>query len=143
MSPWCSGDFYLLRQFPEMHTRSPAGVRAAAHLPHATAYGPTSHTGATIHAWRPGHWYTWMFNVSEATEPSTGVDTWTLFSDVNAIFGKVPTPRANTSDVTYLGAFSSRDGCWAGTRRPRATNPPDCLLPRATDQALARLSLAR
>jgi hypothetical protein len=25
-SPWCSGEFYLLRQFPEMHTRSPSGI---------------------------------------------------------------------------------------------------------------------
>ena len=29
-SPWCSGKFYLERQFPEMHTRSPAGLDLAA-----------------------------------------------------------------------------------------------------------------
>ena len=26
-SPWCSGQFYLERQFPEMHTRHPSGFR--------------------------------------------------------------------------------------------------------------------
>jgi hypothetical protein len=55
-SPWCSGDFYLLRQFPEMHTRSPSGLHATPHLPHAASYAPDSRVGAKVHAWRPGHW---------------------------------------------------------------------------------------
>jgi hypothetical protein len=46
LSPWCSGDFYLLRQFPEMHTRSPAGVRAESHLPHSARYTTRSHETA-------------------------------------------------------------------------------------------------
>ena len=59
-SPWCSGRFYLERQFPEMHYRAPAGVVAAPHLPNGP-YGTTE--GAVVVAWRPHHWYTWMFGV--------------------------------------------------------------------------------
>ena len=61
-SPWCSGDFYLMRQFPEMHTRSPSGILAAPHLPNAPYKDAT---GAHIIAWRPHHWYTWMWEVSK------------------------------------------------------------------------------
>ena len=155
-SPWCSGDFYLSRQFPEMHARRPAGfvpnppnktrvspvpkftvkqgaiasgqdlqdgtfTVAAAEvqctalpdcggftfkansstpagtvhvyfkdvgdgintdsewfsyinsnplppgltLPHAPYARPA---GSIVHAWRPGHWYTWMFEVDKVTE---------------------------------------------------------------------------
>ena len=52
-SPWCSGQFYLERQFPEMHTRHPSGLTTAA-LPNAPYAKPE---GAVVHAWRPGHWY--------------------------------------------------------------------------------------
>ena len=79
VSPWCSEDFYLVRQFGgggAMHTRMPAGkalwlsivylywnllcfcagVEAEAHLPNS----PYKHAeGAHVFAWRPGHWYTW------------------------------------------------------------------------------------
>jgi hypothetical protein len=59
-SPWCSGDFYLLRQFPEMHTRSPAGLDSGSLLPNAARYDSARMANkATVHAWRPGHWYTW------------------------------------------------------------------------------------
>jgi hypothetical protein len=51
--------FYLERQFPEMHTRHPSGLRTAA-LPNAPYKNPR---GAVVHAWRPGHWYSWMFEV--------------------------------------------------------------------------------
>jgi len=112
-SPWCSGDFYLLRQFPEMHTRSPSGVRATPHLPHASTYSPTSHEGAIVHAWRPGHWYTWMFGIGKAVEPAHETDEWAIFPDTNAIAGRVPTPKTNASGVNYLGSFSSQKACFA------------------------------
>lgn len=72
-SPWCSGDFYLERQFPEMHTRHPSGVTTDA-LPNAPYNKPE---GAIVHAWRPGHWYSWMFqvescNLSHSVDP--GID---------------------------------------------------------------------
>ena len=54
VSPWCSGDFYLLRQFPEMHTRSPSGIdNAMESLPNS----PYNSSEFYIHSWRPGHWY--------------------------------------------------------------------------------------
>lgn len=52
-SPWCSGVFYLERQFPEMHTRHPSGVYADDLLAHGPYANPA---GSVIHAWRPGHW---------------------------------------------------------------------------------------
>ena len=72
-SPWCSGDFYSMRQFLKgaaLHTRSPAGIHAAAHLPNSAHYSADAHEHATIHAWRPGHWFTWMFNLSKAVVPA-------------------------------------------------------------------------
>ena len=41
----------------------PSGVHAAPHLPHAPYQNAA---GAHIFAWRPGHWYTWMFGVGAA-----------------------------------------------------------------------------
>ena len=50
-SPWCSGVFYLEREFPEMHTRHPSGVAADQFLPHSPYSAPE---GGIVHAWRPG-----------------------------------------------------------------------------------------
>ena len=106
-SAWCSGNFYLERQFPEMHSnlssrrgshtrglpvlllllllaapcslcgcrsdesaarapaaRHPSGILPQAHLPHSPY---KEATGAHIIAWRPHHWYTWMWEVAEAS----------------------------------------------------------------------------
>ena len=110
-SPWCSGDFYLLRQFPEMHTRSPSGVDAGSLLPHAARYDAKSVAGkATVHAWRPGHWYTWMFEIADVTE-GTVVANWTQYEGVNAISGLVPGPGQSTTTIKYLGQFTSKGGC--------------------------------
>ena len=77
-SPWCSDKFYLERQFPEMHTRMPSGLdRPYDHLPN----GPyASANGTHIFAWRPGHWYTWMFEVGLSTIGPNASDTSFLFS---------------------------------------------------------------
>eukprot|EP01062_Namystynia_karyoxenos_P023974 TRINITY_DN19300_c0_g1_i1.p1 TRINITY_DN19300_c0_g1~~TRINITY_DN19300_c0_g1_i1.p1 ORF type:complete len:935 (+),score=273.61 TRINITY_DN19300_c0_g1_i1:66-2870(+) len=107
-SPWCSGDFYLLRQFPEMHTRSPSGVMHGPHLPHAAYKRPQD---GLVHAWRPGHWYTWMFEVGAEKAPTTV--GWTVYDGQNAVFGKVPGPNQNTSDVKFVGVHDSSDSCWA------------------------------
>ena len=106
-SPWCSGDFYLLRQFPEMHTRSPAGVDYEAH----TGHSYKQPEGAQVHAWRPGHWYTWMFEVESAV-PGKQIDHWQLFKDSNAVAGLVPAPKQSNDGVKYLGEFESYEECW-------------------------------
>jgi hypothetical protein len=108
-SPWCSGDFYLLRQFPEMHTRSPSGIAYAEHLPNAPY---KSQEGAIVHAWRPGHWYTWMFEVGKKQTPPSTVKTWSVYENTNAIFGQVPAPKTSTDQVAYLGEFETQDRCW-------------------------------
>ena len=112
-SPWCSGDFYLLRQFPEMHTRSPSGVRAAPHLPNAATYSARSHEGAVVHAWRPGHWYTWMFGVGKEIEPAHKVTQWAVHPNTNAVSSRVPVPKQNASGIVYLGEKESQDACFA------------------------------
>ena len=57
-----------------MHLRSPSGLHYSGHLPNAP-YADAS--GAIIHTWRPGHWYTWFFEVGE--DKHDKVDHWTFF----------------------------------------------------------------
>ena len=108
-SPWCSGDFYLQRQFPEMHTRHPSGLNTTS-LPHAPYRGRGR--GAVVHAWRPGHWYTWMFEVGDATFSNTS-QGWTIQKNQNNIYGLLPTPRTSNDLVKYLGNFSKASDCFA------------------------------
>ena len=62
-SPWCSSRFYAER-WGEMHFRRPAGMQPGKLLPNQPYADPV---GATVHAWRPGHWYSWMFEVNGTT----------------------------------------------------------------------------
>jgi hypothetical protein len=73
-SPWCSGDFYLLRQFPEMHTRHPAGLNMSIQswFPGLVNTPYLNSTGAIVHAWRTGHWYTWMFEIGAEVHSDQG-----------------------------------------------------------------------
>ena len=48
-----------------MHTRHPSGLVADSLLPHGPYANPQ---GAHVFAWRPGHWYTWMFQVGAANQ---------------------------------------------------------------------------
>ena len=110
-SPWCADNFYLERQFPEMHTRHPAGMSADAHLPNMPYSAPN---GAIVHAWRPGHWYTWMFEVDSYTStPNSTVETWSVSEGENNIFGKIDTPKTSSDTVKYLGEFKTATECWA------------------------------
>ena len=113
-SPWCSGDFYLERQFPEMHTRHPAGVTTASlpHVPYKRA------EGGLVHAWRPGHWYTWMFEVASASYTNQS-DHWNVDQDQNNIYGLIPTPGSNSSEVQYLGDFDTAIQCFAACNATR------------------------
>lgn len=110
-SPWCSGFFYLWRQFPEMHTRHPSGLETPS-LPHAPYARPE---GAVVHAWRPGHWYTWMFEINNASfnNQSRG---WRTEQGENNVYGLAPVPRKSNDVVQYLGNFSSSDECFAACR---------------------------
>ena len=107
-SPWCSGQFYLERQFPEMHTRHPSGVDIS-NLPRAQDYTPEVSKGAVVHAWRPGHWYTWMFEVDDV-ELGNRTTTWTRHDNENNVYG-LAAARINSTDVLYLGQFKSADDC--------------------------------
>ena len=133
-SPWCSGEFYLLRQFPEMHTRSPSGIdNALEALPNApyvnarsiklrrtprtfSEYNRYNSSEFYIHAWRPGHWYTWMFKTNETTPP-THVKEWTIMEDTNAVFGQVPQPKGSTDSIVYLGEFDDENECWSACNK--------------------------
>lgn len=107
-SPWCSDVFYLERQFPEMHTRHPSGMFNV-----SLGNGPYAHPeGAIVNAWRPGHWYTWMFEVASgtSTEPTVG---WTFQQNMNNVFSKVPVPKQDSDEAGYLGTFNTAQECWA------------------------------
>jgi hypothetical protein len=68
-----------------MHTRHPSGFRpTAAQLPHLPYKQPV---GAVVHTWRPGHWYTWMFEVNGSTP------------DGNLTFGKGGNQGGEGSDT--------------------------------------------
>lgn len=113
-SPWCSGDFYLERQFPEMHTRHPSGLETTAlhHSPYRKSQG------AIVHAWRPGHWYTWMFEVASATFTNQS-SQWRVEEGQNNIFGLLPVPRTSNDLVKYLGNFSHLNDCFAACNATR------------------------
>jgi hypothetical protein len=61
-SPWCSPRFSTER--PYLHTRAPSGVLVGPHLPNLPYRNAT---GAIVTAWRPSHWYSWMWRVKGAT----------------------------------------------------------------------------
>ena len=66
-SPWCAGPFYGSRMYraDQMHARMPSGIAGAgAHLPNSPY---KTADGALVVAWRPSHWYTWMFGVKAQT----------------------------------------------------------------------------
>jgi hypothetical protein len=114
VSPWCSEDFYLVRQFKgggAMHTRHPSGIEAEQHLENGPYKNPE---GAHVFAWRPGHWYTWMFEVAKV-EKSTPIPAhgWTVHNGTNAIFGLAGAPKASNENVHFLGEFDSLNACWA------------------------------
>eukprot|EP00035_Acanthoeca_spectabilis_P013153 m.239199 g.239199 ORF g.239199 m.239199 type:complete len:861 (-) comp15817_c0_seq1:1074-3656(-) len=109
-SPWCSGQFYLERQFPEMHTRHPSGIYGDAHLPNIPYSAPS---GSIVHAWRPGHWYTWMFEVDDYHVNTTqGSTVWSIQQNQNNVYSKVSVPGQDTSEVKFLGTFTSETECW-------------------------------
>jgi hypothetical protein len=83
-----------------------------AHLPNAPYGAPD---GAVVHAWRSGHWYTWMFEVNSFTKGPTSppVTTWTTTEGQNNIFGKIPAPKIDTDAVKYLGTFGTAAQCFA------------------------------
>jgi hypothetical protein len=117
VSPWCSEDFYLVRQFKgggAMHARHPAGLTpGASQLPN----GPYKNaTGAHVFAWRPGHWYTWMFEVAKTTpgHKVPGDKHWSILKNSNAVFGMLTNgPGKDSPGVKYLGDFPNYEKCWA------------------------------
>jgi len=111
-SPWCSSDFYPERQI-ELHTRHPSGVDGGSHLPNMPYSAPG---GAMVHAWRPGHWYTWMFEVDSMSDV-TNVNNWTSYNNSNNVFGLVTTPGQSNDDVTFLGTFGTEQECFAACQK--------------------------
>ena len=120
-SYWCS-DSYKPRMFAadELHTRHPAGLTLDRQvLPRAPYRNPQ---GAVVHTWRPGHWYTWMFEVDRfitngSLLNSSARHSWTIFNNTNDIAGLLPSPRTSNQAVKYLGDFLTADACWAACNR--------------------------
>jgi len=74
-------------------------------LPYANA------TGAVIHTWRPGHWYTNMFEVGSADHHVINTTVWTTHMNENNIYGRVPVAGQDAGTIKYLGAFSTIAEC--------------------------------
>ena len=65
-SPWCASSAFYGERWGGMHYRRPAGiVPGDGDLPHAPYAASTEKP--VVHTWRPGHWYTWMFEVNGTT----------------------------------------------------------------------------
>eukprot|EP00054_Salpingoeca_dolichothecata_P029630 m.234239 g.234239 ORF g.234239 m.234239 type:complete len:949 (-) comp26517_c0_seq1:30-2876(-) len=118
-SPWCSGQFYLERQFPEMHTRHPSGVDTT-NL--RKSYADVA--GAVVHAWRPGHWYTWMFEVGSQTH-GKNVSHWTVVPNSNNVYGMADSKKDN-DQVKYLGTYKSDQDCWKACNNSMSTKGIPC-----------------
>jgi hypothetical protein len=69
----------------------PSGINTGALLPNAGKTGYKNATGAIIHAWRPGHWYTNTFEVGTWTAPpapgkkSKVTASWDMFPGMNNV----------------------------------------------------------
>jgi hypothetical protein len=57
--------------------------------------------GAYVHAWRPGHWYTWMFEVGDFSRDADDVPTFTFSAGGNQ-------GGALSSDAMLMLAFALR-----------------------------------
>lgn len=68
--------------------------------------------GAVVHAWRPGHWYTNIFEVgSQGKVPGEVVTEWEFYRNRNQVFGKCASASRCNEGITPLGYFDSLNGC--------------------------------
>eukprot|EP00937_MAST-01D_sp_MAST-1D-sp2_P005490 g5490.t1 len=68
--------------------------------------------GAVVHAWRPGHWYTNMFEVRGAKTVNHS-DVWSYYANVNNVKGRCISPTSCEQGVEPLGKFDTLQGCQA------------------------------
>ena len=118
----CGGDFYLERQFPEMHARHPSSITPShTQLPNLGKWATNASTGAIVHAWRPGHWYSWMFGIgrSATSAPTKG---WTISPNTNGIFGMLDAPKTSNAAVAYLGSFDTQNECFGACNATAGCN---------------------
>lgn len=102
---WCAPDAPRHISVPN----HPSGIKPDnSHLPNLP-YGNA--TGAVIHTWRPGHWYTNMFEVGGYDYTTINHTGWDLKMNYNNIYGRVPVPGQDAGTIKYLGEFSSIKGC--------------------------------
>lgn len=64
--------------------------------------------GAIVHAWRPSHWYTNMYEVGGVTP--TEVTTWTVVPSHDTCW-RTAQIRGDTAGIKYLGHFDSTAAC--------------------------------
>ena len=93
----------------------PSGVSPTeAQLPNLPYTHAEGGKGAVIHAWRPGHWYTNIFEVATAIARDPSKPTaWEIFPNINAVRGKCKTVTSCDKGVYALGTFNSTNECWA------------------------------
>lgn len=93
----------------------PSGISADSMLLPNSPY--KNATGAVVHAWRPGHWYTNSFEVGSFTNPSKPGNnvskTWQMFPNTNNVFGRITQPTVDVPPVHFIGVFNSTEECFA------------------------------
>eukprot|EP00912_Choanoflagellata_sp_UC4_P000575 UC4_evm2s355 len=73
-------------------------------------------SGAIIHAWRPGHWYTNIFQVGEYSPlppPGPLTKDWQIFRNNNNINGRVKKAGTSQGTIKYIGSFETTEECFA------------------------------
>ena len=90
----------------------PSGIETGVNLPNSPYKNAT---GAVVHAWRPGHWYTNTFEIGSFSLPQKGNVSaeWELFPGMNNVAGRIDFPTVDKGSVKFIGVFNTTDECWA------------------------------
>ena len=98
----------------------PSGIHESGNLPH----GPYKNvSGAVVHAWRPGHWYTNTFEVGSWSAPSTRRNLttgWEVMRGVNNVNGRVDQPGVSKGTVHFIGVYTTTEQCFAAVNASTA-----------------------
>jgi hypothetical protein len=93
----------------------PSGISADSALLPNSPY--KNATGAVVHAWRPGHWYTNSFEVGSFTNPSgpgkNVSKSWQMFPNTNNVYGRITQPTVDVPPVHFIGVFNRTEECFA------------------------------
>jgi hypothetical protein len=101
---------------PHMH---PSGVEVdELILPNSPRY--SNPAGGIIHAWRPSHWYTNMYQIGSA-QRLDGDTTWRIDANTDVGVWRTAAVGADNQSIIYLGNVSSTAACITLAHHPNLT----------------------